>query len=335
MSDNSAPRMGDWENERRFSHSELKDFQRCKRRWYLRHVCRLAPKLVGPVGPLQSGTRVHAALESYYTPGNDADPREVLEGVLKDAHKDYIDRCDEIDQQPDQFVLEQFKKDAELERAMIEGYFQWLEESGADAHLTVIAAEEQVLVTSEQLGAEFMKPFVVVAKLDARVFDETTGFMQLMDHKTVQNFAQMLPTLQSDTQMLHYHLMLSILYPDKQVDGALYNMLRKVKRGKTAKPPFFMRETIVHNAAEVESYRLRMLGLIANIFELEARIETLSDGDLGVKMFAQPNPTRDCSWDCSYVDVCPLFDDGSRVEDAVSELFEVRDPMARYTNPGV
>lgn len=313
---------------RRISQSDLKDFQRCKRRYWLRHVRRLAPRLHGPTGPLQSGTRVHEALEAFYQPDMSLDPREALENAINDARREYHAQCTALDVEPDPIVLDQFRKDTDLERAMVEGYFEWLADTGADAHLKIIAAEEQISVTDEQIGAHLGQPFVIVGKLDARAIDEVTGFTQFVDHKTVQNFAQILPTLQSDPQMLHYHLLLSILHPEAHVDGALYNMLRKVKRGPRSKPPYYMREPITHNAAEIESYRLRLIGLVANVFELEGRIEQL--GPIGVQMFAQPNPTRDCSWDCDFFDVCGMFDDGSRVEAAVQELFEERDPHARY-----
>jgi len=313
---------------RRISHSELKDFQRCKRRWWLRHVRRLAPKIVGPVGPLQSGSRVHTALEAYYTPGAEADPRAVLEDVLRQAQQDYMMRCAELEIEPDTAVLQQFTKDAELERAMIEGYAEWLAETGADAHLKVIDTERQVSVTDEQLRAQFHRPFTVVGKLDARVIDETTGHRRFIDHKTVKAFAR--HDLRQDPQMLHYHL-LEVFADDmgeERCAGAIYNMLRKVKRTKTAKPPFFLRETINHNDAEIEAYRLRLLGLIANVFELEARLEQL--GDDGARMFAYPNPTADCAWDCDFVQICSMFDDGSRVEDAIRDLFAERDPLTRY-----
>ena len=71
-----------------------------------------------------------------------------------------------------------------------------------------------------------------------------------------------------------------------------------------------------------------MIGIIANVFEMEGRINQL--GPIGVKMFAYPNPTRDCSWDCEFFDVCGMFDDGARVEAAINELFEERDPHERY-----
>lgn len=313
---------------RRISQSDLKDFQRCKRRYWLRHVRRLAPRLHGPVGPLQSGTRVHEALEAFYRPESTTDPRQALEDAISNAAREYHAQCVQLDVEPDPAVLDKFRKDTDLERAMVEGYFEWLTDTGADSTLRIIAAEEQISITSDQLGADFGRLVEIVGKLDARAIDEITGFTQFVDHKTVQNFAQMLPTLQSDPQMLHYHLLLSIMYPDEHVDGALYNMLRKVKRGKTAKPPFYQRETIVHNADEIESYRLRLIGLITNVIEFEERIAQL--GPIGVQMFAQPNPTRDCSWDCDFFSICGMFDDGSRVEAAVQELFAERDPHARY-----
>lgn len=318
---------------RRISQSELKDYQRCKRRWWLKHVRRLTPKLIGPVGALQSGTRVHTALEAYYTPGNDGDPRAVLEEVLHEAYAAYVARCLELETDPDQFVLQQFSKDAELERAMVEGYCEWLAESGADAHLTVVAAEQYVSVTDEQLGAQLLQPFNVVGKLDARVIDEVTETRRFMDHKTLKSFATQ--DLRQDPQMLHYHLLetFAAAIDGETCSGAIYNMLRKVKRTKTSKPPYFARETIDHNADEIESYRLRLLGLITNIFELEDRIARL--GDEGVRFFAYPNPTRDCAWDCDFVQICTMFDDGSRVEDAIRDMFEERDPLARYANDQV
>jgi len=319
------------EQPKRISQSDLRDFQRCRRRYWLRHVRRLAPKLSGPAGPLQSGTRVHEALQAYYTPGSKIDPVSALENAIEDAAVTYAEDCERLGVEPDAFALEQFRKDTDTERAMIEGYFEWLTEEGPDAHLTVTAAEEQIRITSDQLGADFGQPVEIVGKLDARAIDEATGFTLFIDHKTVQNFAQVLPTLQSDPQMLHYHLLLALVRPDEHVDGALYNMLRKVKRSKTAKPPFFMREMIRHNAHEIESYRLRLIGLITDLLEFERRVEQF--GDLGVKMFAQPTNTRDCTWDCPFFDVCGMFDDGSRVEAALAEAFAERDPHARYAAP--
>jgi hypothetical protein len=318
---------------RRISQSDLKDFQRCRRRYWLRHVRRLAPRLLGPTGPLQSGTRVHNALEAFYTPGSTTDPRQALEDAISDAAREYHSQCQTLGVEPDSAVIDKFLKDTDLERAMVEGYFEWLADTGADAHLQVIAAEEQIAITADQLGADFGQAVEIVGKLDARVLDEVTGYTQFVDHKTVQTFARVLPTLQGDPQMLHYHLLLSIVHPDQHVDGALYNMLRKVKRGKTAKPPFYMRETITHNAEEIESYRLRLIGLITNVIEFEERIVQL--GELGPKMFAQPTKTFDCSWDCPFFDICDMFDDGSRVEDAIRDLFEERDPHARYAAPMV
>lgn len=313
----------------RISQSRLKTHLRCKRKDWLQNVRRLAPRLYGPVGALQSGSRVHEALEAFYTPGSTTDPRQALEDAVTDARKAYTEQCAKLGVEPDAIVLDQFRKDVDLERAMVEGYFEWLIDTGADSTLSIVSAEEQIRITADQLGADFGRAVEIVGKLDARGIDEVTGYTLFVDHKTVQNFAQMLPTLQGDAQMLHYHLLLSILRPDEHVDGALYNMLRKVKRGPRSKPPYYQRETITHNPAEIESYRLRLIGLITTVIEFEDRIAQF--GELGPQMFAPPNRTKDCAWDCPFFDVCDMFDDGSRVEAALAELFEERDPLARYS----
>lgn len=315
---------------RRISHSELKDFQRCKRRWWLRHVRRLAPKLTGPAGTLQSGTRVHTALESYYNFGSESTMREALELEILEAQQTYFTDCERLDVDPDAELIAKFNKDIEVERAMIEGYAAWVAETGADAHLTVLDVERKLTVSDTDLGADFARRFNVVAKLDLRVFDEISGTRRFLDHKTMQTFANVLPTLRADSQMLHYHLMefLLAVTEDDTCSGAIYNMLRKVKRTKAAKPPFYAREFIDHNGEEIEAYRLRLLGMIANVFELEARLADL--GEMGAAMFAYPNPTRDCLWDCEFLQVCGMFDDGSRVENALRDQFVERDPLARY-----
>jgi hypothetical protein len=45
---------------------------------------------------------------------------------------------------------------------------------------------------------------------------------------------------------------------------------------------------------------------------------------------AYPNPTENCAWDCEFFVVCPMHDDGSRVDDAIAALYVSGDPMARY-----
>lgn len=317
---------------RRFSHSELKTFLRCRRKWWLQYVRRLRKFEVSPVGALQTGTRLHLALQAMYTPGGCDDPRGVLENAIKADGQAYMEACAKTETPVDDAVLKQLASDADLERAMLEGYVEWLEETGADSGLTIVAAEATVSVPIDRIYGPITQagfPHAeVVGKLDARVVRERDGARLFIDHKTTASLTQPLPTLARDTQMLHYHLLEVVSDPDgERCDGALYNMLRKVKRTKTAKPPFFAREEVRHNDHEIGAYQRRMLQIISDIVEVERDIAA------GAPSIAYPNPTRDCAWDCDFFVLCPMFDDGSRAEDMIADRYRVHDPMQRYTDP--
>ena len=53
------------------SNSELATFKECRRKWWLNYYRGLTPKNVPMHGPLALGTRIHYALEMYYTDHSD------------------------------------------------------------------------------------------------------------------------------------------------------------------------------------------------------------------------------------------------------------------------
>jgi hypothetical protein len=110
------------------------------------------------------------------------------------------------------------------------------------------------------------------------------------------------------------------------VAGGLYNMLRRVKRTERAKPPFFERLEVHHNIHELRNYYLRIFG------EIEAILETRRKLDAGAehRQVAYMNPTGDCSWDCEFYGVCPLFDDGSAAEEMLQAYYRQGSPHEHY-----
>jgi hypothetical protein len=59
--------------------------------------------------------------------------------------------------------------------------------------------------------------------------------------------------------------------------------------------------------------------------------QALDDG--GSHQFvAYPRPSRDCKWKCQFFTICPMFDDGSAAEQAISEAYVVADPYGYYNN---
>jgi hypothetical protein len=60
------------------------------------------------------------------------------------------------------------------------------------------------------------------------------------------------------------------------------------------------------------------------------KVKTSLDEGTAHQAVAYPRPSADCTWKCPFFSVCPMFDDGSAVEQAIDELYEVSDPYAYY-----
>ena len=219
-------------------------------------------------------------------------------------------------------------KERDLAVTMVEGYMQWLEETGADAELRVLAAETKIQVTLTE-GVD------ILTKLDARVEHVPTGRRLSLEHKTVGSLTEPLPLLQLDTQLLTEHLAEYLAAHEPADDesaraqlatGVLYNMLRRVKRTAAAKPPFYGREEVSHNINELRNHWRHVMSIARAI---ESARDDL-DGGLSHHHVAPPSPDRSCSWQCEFFRVCPLFDDGSDVEAALEDLYVEGDPLERY-----
>jgi hypothetical protein len=291
----------------------------------------LAPALTNPSGPLKSGSRVHAGLEAFYGPEPDT-YLDVLAQAQLDDWDAYMANCTELGVYPDVEVHKAYLKDCELERAMLEGYADWVAESGVDADIEFTAIEEVVSVGGSDFAPEIVErfgEFEVVGKLDARVLRLMDGARKFVDHKTAASLTTALATLHMNPQMLHYAWLERMTQPEGTwSDGALYNVLKKVKRGKQAKPPFYARYEVNHNSDQLDSYELHMKRKITKIFELEALLKDATVEEQA--HIAEPSPDDSCSWKCQFFTLCPMFDDGSRAEDMVREEFRERDPLARY-----
>lgn len=304
---------------RAFSNSELRVWKRCHRKWWLSQYRQLRQKREGAVGARELGTRIHTALAGWYVPDGEerADPMEVLERTI----------AEDLERVPEQ--AKEIAEEADLARAMVSGYMQYLEEEGVDAELEVIGSEQELLVEIGQ-PRPWGPVVVLVAKLDVRVRRLTDGLLFYMDHKTVGSLTEPLKMLHLDEQMLHYLLVERVQAAqtgaEERTAGGLYNMLRKVKRTARAKPPFYGREFVTHNDHELRHFWTRVLGTIDEILDAEERLADGADPHFVVP----PNPTRDCTWDCDFYPVCPMFDDGSDAELFLAAGYEVGDPYERY-----
>lgn len=303
-----------------FSNSEFRTFKRCRRKWWLSWHRGLRLIAESPIGVRQIGDRLHRALKTHYAPGGPSSPDALLEALEREI---LLDR-NALPENTSPEVLKKFSDESDLQRIMLEGYLQWLAETGADSELEVIAPEtylEAPLVSYRD------HDLAIIGKIDVRVRRKTDGVRMFLDHKSVGSLTQPTLTLPLDEQMLHYHLLEALQSEDEErCDGALYNMLRRVKRTARAVPPFYARVEVRHNQHELKNMRERLIGEAVDIMDAKR----LLDEGARPAQIAYPNPTRDCTWDCPFFSICPMFDDGSRVDAYLETYYEQGDPLDYY-----
>ncbi len=303
------------------SNSEIQTWKSCRRKWWLTYYRELGLKLERVDGPLALGTKVHKALEELYT--NGANPITVLDELYA---KD-ITKCEQSEDIMLQAKVVDLKKEQDLAHAMLEGYMHWREEEAIDHGMELVGAEQVVQVKSGVPGV-FLR-----GKMDQRWERKVDGARRFRDFKTVQEFTTLVKILPLDEQMKFYHLLeyleameISGGEPQWRTDGAIYTMLRKVKRTATAKPPFYMQIEIGHNMTELRSMWLRVMKVCAEIVIARQALDAGGDH----RYLMPPRPSRDCTWSCPFLAACPMFDDGSNVEQMLDEHYTHVDPHERY-----
>jgi len=306
------------------SNSEIQTFKQCRRKWWLAWYRGLTPRKKAVQSIAQTGTRLHKALDAFYAQAMDAKAAWEALTAAQAADRAILESQEAV---PFSNALSDLLKDFNLESVMLEGYIEWLAETGEDSSLKVVSTE--TYIEAEFLdGNDDIPPVKLIGRIDLRVQDMRSGRRAIMDHKSVQAFKHPL-LLGLDEQLLHYRLLehLNTDSADTRCDAAYYNMLRRVKRGPRSKPPYYKREIVEHSQRELESYMNRLAGVITDIQQVESALREEPALAAGL---AYPNPSRDCTWKCPFLKVCRMFDDGSRVEAALENLYEIGDPLSYY-----
>jgi hypothetical protein len=296
------------------SNSSIQCYKRCKRKWWLTYYRNLKPVTKRYTGALALGSRVHRALEQKYGYHKDL--------LASHAALVQMDR-DEI-LMDGTFDTTELDADADLGRIMLEGYEQWVAEEGVDAYLEVVSAEEK-------LELPMMDGKVnLVGKLDIRFRRKTDGVRLFGDFKTSANFADLTRIAHMDEQQLLYHILETKQPVEERCDGGMFRMLRKVKRGPSAKPPFYEQMEVRHNIFTLRSMWIRLHGVLTDILTTQKALDEGADPML----VAYPTPTRNCNFDCNFFAVCPMFDDGSAAEAAIEMAYRSGDPFEHYEVEG-
>lgn len=293
-------------SDRHVSGSEFKTFRRCRRKWMIEYVFKVTLPPDDP-GALGIGSLTHTGLETITNGGTVEEAKDAIREALTEDTAEWVTAGADA-------------------QNYVEGYVEWLEDTGADQRYETYGAEEELtmpLITFEdQSGA--VTNWVLKGKLDRRMYDRFTERHVFMDYKTCARFNDIEEAAYRNEQFPTYELLLRYNYPDERCGSGVWRMLKKVKRAKDGDGDYFRDHQASFNDDMMQSVLARYRVMAAEMHLVETMVK---DGNLDV---AYPNPTWSCAWDCPYQFDCPMFDDGSRIEDVLKDQYVAFDPYERY-----
>ena len=312
--------------------TERAAFKRCRRRWKYQSLMELVP-IAEPRGALWLGTAVHYGLEQYYRDGKDpwVATQEWLDMKLPELHLE--------DMWPEERA--KFNDTTDLMASILVGYVPFAQEHD---DFEIVAVEENLEVhipgTRVKLGG----------KIDVLTRRGPKRQLWPLDHKTAAQYVD-ISVLEMDDQMTAY-LWLVWQVHGEIPGGALYNELRKkipaqpevlVRGGLSKKKNVdttyeIYLTAIKNNHLNPEDYA-DILEFLRNKPDGFYRREAVARTKYELEHFAQnlipearamnskltplyPSPTRDCSWDCQYRDLCLCETTGGDLDSLIESLYE-------------
>lgn len=281
-----------------FSHSEMAVFKECRRKWMMQYHWKLRRKREPRSVARDTGILVHEALDLFYKAGglNGVNTAEMALEYLRNASDEDMLKVDETERKG-------VKEAHDVARILTEGYFEWLQETGADVGLIIDRSELELRAPGPVDGTEIM------GIIDLGGTDERSGDLFVMDNKVTISIDNMVKTLHIMEQAPMYAVLAKINDADPNRGfRVIWNMIKRNKQTARAKPPFYQRYELAINADQLRQFYAQLQGQIEEILRVEAR---LNAGEPHV-MVAYPTPTQDCSWKCPYFSVCGAMNDMKR-----------------------
>jgi hypothetical protein len=294
------------------SNTELAVWDRCRRMWLALYYFQVAPAEEAVTGNRLLGIRVHSALEGYY--GYELDPLDVLKVIYLTAAAEHPDHQGELMAEHD------------MANAMVEGYLDWVAETGADADLEIVATEKDLQIPMPGRESEVL----LRCRMDQVGYRASNDTLIFVDHKTSPSFERH-EMLELDVQMPHYCLLQKLAAasagPDAPlVAGGAVNTLRRVKRTARSKPPYYQRDYFSINPDQVATAWHRANAIVKEILAARYHMDwffslqpDMSDPhcmellNLIQREYLRPTPIiTDCSWRCPLArGLCAAMSDGS------------------------
>lgn len=270
------------------THSDIKNFLECRRKWFYDYVLdfRAPEKLTGP---LALGTRVHEALEAYYS-GATTDPV----AWINQKGKDDLAAL-EVNNDAKPWDLDQMYKDMIIGRNAIISYMEWLTETNADANYRVVSTEEKVEVPILDGRA------ILRGKVDVLQEDVASGLYCVNDFKTYARDDGLREQFERSYQHWCYILAMAHNYPDRNVECARYTIIRKVKKIPAVPPnsPLVQQFTVPATRRSLQTKKAQIERIAFEMLALRDKTDPA---------VFYPSPGKHCMW-CDYRLPCGLADE--------------------------
>ena len=276
------------ENPLIISASELRDFLRCRVRWWWRHQCRLIP--AGGAAPLEFGGLGHAILERWYMERPKKRDVKRMEEAIRFATKNVSLQALDTE-------------DLELLRAMCLGYATWAQDEDERIGLEECSPEEWF-----ELPLDEEKTILVRGKIDT-VFKSTRlkkvmGCKEFKFKKSID-----LNIVEMNLQLSVYLWALSEKYPGMKEYQAHYTVLRKQMPGPRVKADLFGSESVTRTPQQIAQWKQDTARAALDM--LDAAI--------------YPNPMDSCSWDCDFRNPCMLRGEDEDLEHVLTTEYKIKE----------
>lgn len=270
------------------SASEIRDFLRCRVKWWWRHQCRLERTTGGEA--LAVGSLTHEILEHWYT-------REPARRTVKGMERIARDRIKAT-------TLQQLQtEDKELVQAMTVGYAAWAKEDDKRIGLVTCNPEQWFELPLTKDGSVRVRG--VIDNTFASAVHKHTFACQ--ETKTAGQFRETL--VDTNLQLSVYLWALRQLYPGYSRYICHFTRLRKQMPTARVRADLFDRQAIERTAAEVDQWAR------------DAEVIAMEMLDAAV----YPSPSDACAWDCDYQNPCLLRGDAEDLTHVLTTEYRVKE----------
>jgi hypothetical protein len=298
----------------KISNSEMETFMDCRRKWMLQYHFNWAPiaETIEKVAARDAGTVTHAALEAFYLTDEERAGTDVISSMK-------FERLLGLDPVEAKAVGSKIFDKA---HAMYTGYLEWLEQTGVDEGLSYASIEKSIETVHPD------HPDVVVrGKMDHEIQD-SSGNWFVGDWKTSVDIARPIQLMNLGIpQALTYVWASGRENRDRVYLGALWSIMRNVKRGPKAEPPFFARHLVRISSEDLASHEQHLSGVLSEMKHVKAEL----DRGVNHNLAAFPHRSENCLWKCPFLSVCGSMNSPRVTPENLEEFEYVRiDPNARY-----